>query len=56
MKKNLGKKYFSCFIILLVGCGTMKTTTEKDVIEKADISTVSGYTDSIKKTVQGSKC
>ena len=30
----------------------MKTTTEKDVIETKDISTVSNYTDSIKKTVQ----
>ena len=30
----------------------MSTTTEKDVIVKADISSVSGYTDSIKKTVQ----
>jgi hypothetical protein len=39
-------------LVILVGCGTMSTTTEKDIIEKADISTVSGYTDSIKKTVQ----
>ena len=38
--------------ILLIGCGSMKTTTEKDVIETKDISTVSGYTDSIKKVVQ----
>ena len=30
----------------------MKTTTEKDVIETKDISTVSNYTDSIKKVVQ----
>ena len=30
----------------------MKTTTEKDVVEKADISTVSAYTDSIKYAVQ----
>ena len=30
----------------------MKTTTEKDIIETKDISTVSNYTDSIKKTVQ----
>jgi hypothetical protein len=39
-------------IITLSGCGSMKTTTEKDVIETKDISTVSNYTDSIKKTVQ----
>lgn len=30
----------------------MKTTTEKDVIETKDISTVSNYTDSIRKVVQ----
>jgi hypothetical protein len=29
--------------LLLVGCGTMKTTTEGDTIEKVDISTVSDY-------------
>ena len=39
-------------IPFIVGCGSMKTTTEKDVIETKDISTVSNYTDSIKKTVQ----
>jgi len=39
-------------VITLSGCGSMKTTTEKDVIETKDISTVSNYTDSIKKTVQ----
>ena len=49
MKKSLGNIFLT---ILLVGCGTMKTTTEKDVIETKDISTVSNYTDSIKKTVQ----
>jgi hypothetical protein len=49
MKKSLGNIFLT---ILLVGCGTMKTTTEKDVIETKDISTVSHYTDSIKKTVQ----
>ena len=38
--------------IILIGCGSMKTTTEKDIIETKDISTVSNYTDSIKKTVQ----
>ena len=49
MKKILGNIFLT---ILLVGCGSMKTTTEKDVIETKDISTVSNYTDSIKKTVQ----
>ena len=49
MKKILGNIFLT---ILLVGCGSMKTTTEKDVIETKDISTVSNYTDSIKKTDQ----
>ena len=49
MKKILGNIFLT---ILLVGCGSMKTTTEKDIIETKDISTVSNYTDSIKKTVQ----
>jgi hypothetical protein len=49
MKKSLGNIFLT---ILLVGCGSMKTTTEKDVIETKDISTVSNYTDSIKKVVQ----
>ena len=39
-------------VMTLAGCGSMKTTTEKDVIETKYISTVSNYTDSIKKTVQ----
>ena len=39
-------------VMTLASCGSMKTTTEKDVIETKDISTVSNYTDSIKKTVQ----
>jgi hypothetical protein len=39
-------------LVTFVGCGSMKTTTEKDVIETKDISTVSNYTDSIKRTVQ----
>jgi hypothetical protein len=39
-------------LVILIGCGSMKTTTEKDVIETKDISSVSNYTDSIKKTVQ----
>ena len=38
--------------VLLIGCGSMKTTTESEVTEKKSISSVSGYTDSIKKTVQ----
>lgn len=50
------KKWFNTFITLVImtlaGCGSMKTTTEKDVIETKDISTVSNYTDSIKKVVQ----
>ena len=50
------KKWFNKFMTLVVmtlaGCGSMKTTTEKDVIEKADISTVSGYTDSVKIPIQ----
>lgn len=49
MKKNLGSLLL---ILLIAGCGSMKTTTEKDVIETKDISTVSNYTDSIKKVVQ----
>jgi hypothetical protein len=49
MKKILGSLLLT---ILIAGCGSMKTTTEKDIIEIKDISTVSNYTDSIKKTVQ----
>ena len=49
MVKNI---LVALLLVILIGCGSMSTTTEKDVIEKADISTVSGYTDSIKKTVQ----
>jgi hypothetical protein len=49
MVKNI---LVALLLVILVGCGSMSTTTERDVIEKADISTVSGYTDSIKKTVQ----
>jgi hypothetical protein len=37
--------------VLLFGCGSMKTVTEGDEIEKADISTVSDYTGK-KLTVQ----
>jgi hypothetical protein len=47
------KNALICFIVLFgVACGSMKTTTEKDVVEKASISTVSSYTDSIKYAVQ----
>jgi len=50
------KKWFNRFMALVVitlsGCGSMKTTTEKDVIETKDISTVSNYTDSLKYAVQ----
>ena len=49
MKKILGSLLL---VLLIAGCGSMKTTTEKDVIETKDISTVSNYTDSIKKVVQ----
>lgn len=49
MKKILGNLLL---VSLLYGCGSMKTTTEKDVIETKDISTVSNYTDSIRKVVQ----
>lgn len=38
--------------IILAGCGSMKTTTEGDEIEKVSISTVSDYTDSIKYAIQ----
>ena len=49
MKKILGS---ILLVSLIYGCGSMKTTTEQDVIETKDISTVSNYTDSIKKVVQ----
>ena len=49
MVKNI---FTFLFLLTLFGCGSMKTTTEKDVIEKKDISTVSNYTDSIKYNVQ----
>ena len=39
-------------VMTLAGCGSMKTTTEQDVIETKDISTVSNYTDSLKYAVQ----
>lgn len=49
MKRILGNLLM---VSLLAGCGSMKTTTEQDVIEKADISTVSNYTDSLKYNIQ----
>jgi hypothetical protein len=52
MVKKGFNKFMTLVVITLSGCGSMKTTTEKDVIETKDISTVSNYTDSIKKTVQ----
>jgi hypothetical protein len=39
-------------VLLIAGCGSMKTTTEEDKIETKSISSVSGYTDSIKYAVQ----
>ena len=39
-------------VTFLVACGSMKTTTDDEPVEVKNISTVSGYTDSIKKTVQ----
>jgi hypothetical protein len=52
MVKKWFNKFMTLVVITLSGCSSMKTTTEKDVIETKDISTVSNYTDSIKKTVQ----
>ena len=52
MVKNWFNKFMALVMITLTGCGSMKTTTEQDVIETKDISTVSNYTDSIKYAVQ----
>ena len=61
MKKVLGNILImilgATFLALLLttifsSCGSMKTTTEQDAIEVKDISTVTNYTDSIKKVVQ----
>ena len=49
MKKILGN---ILLVLLVAGCGSMKTTTEQDVIETKDISTVSNYTDSLKYNIQ----
>ena len=46
------KLLVSFLLVILVACGSMKTTTEQDAIEVKDISTVSNYTDSIKRVVQ----
>ena len=50
------KKWFNVFVALaavtLIGCGSMKTTTEKDEVEVKSISSVSNYTDSIKYAIQ----
>jgi len=40
-------------LVIMIGCGSMKTTTEQDVIETKDISSVSNYTDSLKYAVVG---
>ena len=52
MVRNWFNKFMALVMITLTGCGSMKTTTEQDVIETKDISTVSNYTDSIKYAVQ----
>ena len=55
MKRILGKwfnKFMTLVVITLSGCGSMKTTTEQDVVETKSISSVSNYTDSIKYAVQ----
>ena len=49
MVKNLT---WLLLIPFIVGCGSMKTTTDKEVIETKSISTVSSYTDSLKYAVQ----
>ena len=55
MKKILGNSLlaavFTSFLVFS-SCGSMKTTTEQDVVETKSISSVSNYTDSIKYAVQ----
>ena len=50
------RKWLNVFVVLAVltlsGCGSMKTTTEKDEVEVKSISSVSNYTDSIKYAIQ----
>ena len=52
MVKKWFNKFMTLVVMTLAGCGSMKTTTEQDVIETKDISTVSNYTDSLKYAVQ----
>ena len=55
MKKILGNLLLSVALtsaLVVTSCGSMKTTTEKDVVETKSISSVSNYTDSIKYAVQ----
>jgi hypothetical protein len=46
------KIFWLLLIPLFTACGSMKTTTEDEVIETKSISTVSNYTDSLKYAVQ----
>jgi len=46
------KIFWLLLIPLFSSCGSMKTTTEDEVIETKSISTVSNYTDSLKYAVQ----
>lgn len=55
MKKILGNLLSAVVLtsaLVVTSCGSMKTTTEKDVVETKSISSVSSYTDSIKYAVQ----
>lgn len=55
MKKILGNLLLAVVLtsaLVVTSCGSMKTTTEKDVVETKSISSVSNYTDSIKYAVQ----
>ena len=55
MKKILGNLLTTVVLtsaLFVTSCGSMKTTTEKDVVETKSISSVSNYTDSIKYAVQ----
>jgi len=55
MKKILGNLLTAVVLtsaLVVTSCGSMKTTTEKDVVETKSISSVSSYTDSIKYAVQ----
>ena len=47
--KSLGSLLLT---VVLFACGSMKTTTDDEPVVSKDISSVSGYTDSIKRTVQ----